>query len=288
MRQRFLCLVLVAHMIASAVPARSEPVRELAAASPWRLDYGAERCELARTFGNGPDAVTLYLRQSAPGHFFDLTVAGSSMGKPRPAFGTKVRYGSLEQREFKDTGWIAAASDGRSALLLGRNTFAEWDKAAEDWVLASPEVLRSITRMEFDVPRADTLALQTGPMDKPMAALAKCMADAVSRWGFDPAQMSALTRPASPINKPANWIASGDYPPALARQGQGALLDLRLVIAETGAVESCAIQNAIGDAAFAALTCEIIARRARFSPAVDASGSPVRSLYFNSAQFQVQ
>lgn len=260
----------------------------LPAASPWRLDHGAERCELARTFGAGTDAITLYLRQSAPGQFFDLTLAGAALGKPRAAFGTKARYGTLEQREFKDSAWVALANDGRPALLLGRNTFSEWDNAGKRWVLATPEVLKTIAKLEFDIPRAAPLALITGPMDKPMAALAGCMEAMVTRWGFEPGRQATLAKQAAPLNSPGKWIAPADYPGALGRQGQGALLDLRLVIAANGAIESCTIQNAVGDADFAKLTCDAIMRRARFSPALDASGSPVRSLYFNSARFETR
>ena len=81
MRHLFLIALLTMSALSWSDTARSETATELTASSVWRLDYAKETCELARTFGSGPDEITLYLRRGAPVRFFDLTLAGRVTGQ---------------------------------------------------------------------------------------------------------------------------------------------------------------------------------------------------------------
>ena len=260
----------------------------LAASSKWNLDYGLESCQLARTFGEGEAAVTLYLRQTRPGIFFNLTLAGDRFGKPRRAVGTKAHFGDLEERKFSESAWISQASDGRPVLLLGINTFAEWDDDAKSWISATPEDLERIDRLDFEVPRLDRFALASGPMDKPMAAMKNCFADLMTTWGFDLGTYESLARPPLPLTDPSKWIASQSYPRGPMSEGEGAILDLRLVVDGRGSVESCVVQNTIGAPVFARAACQELVNRQLFTPALDAASQPVRTLWFSSVRYQAR
>jgi hypothetical protein len=275
----------VAMFSSAMAAAKAEQSRVLAPSSPWDIDYGLESCTLSRIFGDGDMAISLYLTQTHPGSTFDLSLAGPALGEPRRAFGTALRFGT-EERKFKDSAWIAQAADGRPVLLVRSNTFAHWDDAAKRFQPASPETLHAMDSFEFNIPKVKAFTLATGPMDKPMAALEACEDDLVKTWGFDPAQLSTLSRWPEPQSKPDTWISPDSYPQKSLNSGEGAILEFRIVVGPTGRAESCVIQNTVGDKAFAESACKQLMENARFSPALDAQGQPVRGLWFNSAHYQ--
>ena len=279
---------LAALMVAPASAAAQDASAEvLDASTNWNLDYGNEHCELRRTFGSGPAAVTLYLRQSLPGQFFDVVLSGDRFGKPRPAFGTTAYYGNLVKRHLKDSVWITQASNGSPVLLIGSTTFAESKEKAETNSRVTDTDLNAITTMRFDVPKLSPFTLATGPMQPPMAALTNCLCDLVRTWGFDPDNAETFSLQPTLIGSASRWIDPTKYPKALLNERQGALLQLRLVVGPDGKVEDCAIQNLVGEEAFAKLTCESIKEKAKFRPAMNAKKQPVRSLWFQRVAFQV-
>jgi hypothetical protein len=276
----------IALLLTTELPAKAaeEPVK-IAPSSAWNLDYGLESCTLSRTFGEGDAILTLYLKQTRPGSFFDLSLAGRQLGASRTAFGTTLRFGT-EERKFKDSVWIAQAVDGRPVLLAGSNTFAHWDDAAKKFRPASAEILHVMDSFEFHVPKVKPFALATGPMDKPMAALEACEEDLVKTWGFDPVQLATLSKWPEPMSKPADWISPDSYPEKSLNSREGAILEFRIVVSPTGRAESCVIQNTVGDKAFADAACQQLMENARFSPALDDKGQQVRGLWFDSARFE--
>ena len=47
--------------------------------SPWQLDYGKDRCRIARTFGEGDDTNMFYLEQWEPAAWATWLVAGPAV-----------------------------------------------------------------------------------------------------------------------------------------------------------------------------------------------------------------
>ena len=285
------CLACIAATFLALFATPAEAERDegppIPASTVWDLDYGLENCRLARTFGTGDDAVTLYLTQTRPGNFFDLTLAGSRFGKTRSVFGTKAYFGDLKERKFSDTVWISEASDGRPVLLLGMNTFSEWDDEAKEWTPSSTQVLKSIDELEFDVPRMDAFTLATGPMDKPVAAVSACYDDLLKTWGFEPEAVRSQLHVPEPLADPCDWLDSRVYPEVALRNGEGAIIDFRLIVDVRGRVEACVVQQQVGDPVFAEAACGALKGRVLFKPALDAAGAPTRGLWFNHVRFEV-
>jgi TonB family protein len=82
--------------------------------------------------------------------------------------------------------------------------------------------------------------------------------------------------PAPPPGKKIGLFDSAAYPPeALRNHWQG---DVRaeLTISENGAVVACRIVQSSGHEVLDAATCNLIIKRARFVPAKDDSGKPIK------------
>lgn len=77
------------------------------------------------------------------------------------------------------------------------------------------------------------------------------------------------------MEDPAGWFGPDTYPlPALEERQKGRV-GFRLAIDATGAVRRCDITRSSGFSALDAGTCALMMDRARFTPALDATGKPV-------------
>ena len=92
---------------------------------------------------------------------------------------------------------------------------------------------------------------------------------------------------ASPRNDPSRWITTNDYRSNwINREWTGtARFDLR--ISANGCVTDCQITRSTGHSALDNATCSLIAKRARFEPATDASGNKIAGSYSSSIRWEL-
>ena len=90
-----------------------------------------------------------------------------------------------------------------------------------------------------------------------------------------------------PLNGPAGWITNDEYPRrALTRDWEGSL-SYRLDVGANGRVESCTVTASSGYDILDETACKWVQRRARFDPAVDASGRKVAGSYRGSVTWRI-
>ena len=281
--------------------AKDEP-QPLQPSSNWNLNYAEKNCRLMRTFGEGDDKVVFAIEQALPGDHFSVIVAGRPLRslylKPTPE-DVQIQFGPFEEvsdvtavegdlGEFKPAAIISVAKlgtlpseaedrpEGYSAPgpfdVVGR-TFPEGRAEQIEWF-----------RIER---RRKPVTLATGPMAKPVAALQKCMEDLVSTWGIDVAAHRKLSRRVEPTNDPGNWIRSTDYPVSELWKGGQAIIKFRLTVNEEGLPVDCDVSGLTDSAEFAEISCARLRKRARFTPALDADGKPITSVYLGTVRFQM-
>ena len=89
----------------------------------------------------------------------------------------------------------------------------------------------------------------------------------------------------TPRNAPGNWVLVDDYPISAIRNGEQGITGFRLKVDAQGQVVACEITASSGSATLDKATCDLVARRAQFSPALDASGQPVAGGYSNRVRW---
>lgn len=82
----------------------------------------------------------------------------------------------------------------------------------------------------------------------------------------------ALGHPAVPRGNPAGWVSDSDYPARDLREGSQGRVGFALSLGADGRVTSCRVTSSSGHAGLDEATCTLVARRARFSPAVGPDG----------------
>ena len=129
--------------------------------------------------------------------------------------------------------------------------------------------------------------LETGPLGKAFDVLNQCTAGLLREWGLDPEQH--LTRQNGPrwINQAAlTRKITANYPTGALAQGEQAIMRMRVIVNEQGAVESCTILKATDTERLESPACRVM-QGARFEPARDAAGQPFRSLYVTSITYRI-
>ena len=291
-----------AALTLSHQPARAadEPVR-LAPSSPWQLDYADDSCRLARQFGEGERKNLLVIERFGPGDPIRVTVSGDTFRRVRSGKEATLRFGPAESEQ--DVAFMKGDWGGTSALIftgplrIAPNTEQE-EEAREALEEAnqlhlfepasiSPERERAVTFVSVDVSGVPEVVFETGSLGESFAALRKCTDELLTHWGIDVKRHKSLSRKAVPAGSPQKWLTSSDYPSSLLRKGAQGIVHFRLSVDKEGNVDGCHIQRSTRPQGFDDAVCHILARRARFEPALDAEGNPIASYYLDTVRFVI-
>ena len=294
-------MIIASAAFSNGASAKQDPA-PLQPSSSWNLNYAEKNCRLMRTFGEGDDKVVFAIEQALPGDHFSVIVAGRPLRsvylKPTPE-DVQIQFGPFEDAsdatavegdlgEFKPAAIISMAK-------LGTLPFETEDRP-DGYVAPGPfDIIgrtfpndRAAQNEGFRIERRRrAVTLATGPMEKPVAALQKCMEDLVSTWGIDVAAHRELSRRVEPTNDPGNWIRSTDYPVSELWKGGQAIIKFRLTVNEKGLPVDCDVSGLTDSAEFAEISCDRLKKRARFEPALDVDGKPIASVYLGTVRFQM-
>ncbi len=272
----------------------------LQASSPWAVNLAKDACHLARSFGEGDDKITIDFRQYGPGQSFTLLALGKSLVHGKP--GSLVTEFGPNGTPHEDRAARMMKRDGGQGLVetitrlvpepvdeitRGKKS-RDWQPDAEDTAPLpyDREAEGRITELRLSGSISRDVVLELGRMDLPMDAMRVCLDDLMVRWGVDPVAYHSLSRRAVPSGNPGLWAIPSDYPPRMLRDGMVGAVHFRLMVDETGKPIDCIVQSAVGDE-FDKVTCQIMLRRARFTPARDAAGRPVASFYVNTVRWSI-
>ena len=265
--------------------AGAEPVI-LAPVSPWNVDWSATTCSLRRAFGSKEDPSVLTIERYGPTNFFHLSITSNEFKSFQQGQSLQLKFGENKPRRITSVSPGKSGSSGKAILFFASQSLSHPIETDDDsWdppvTPAMEAAVKSISVGYFGRERV----FATGPLDKPFAALSKCTDDLVSTWGLDPKQQATLIARPRPSGRPNTWIRPADYPRAMLTAGKQALVSFRLMVDAVGTPTACEIQRSYNDKKFNEVTCALLIRRARFSPALDAKGQPVSSYYLNTVRW---
>lgn len=83
------------------------------------------------------------------------------------------------------------------------------------------------------------------------------------------------------------WITDADYPAGAQREGLTGVTRFRLQVDASGRATSCEVTGSSGHRILDDQACRLLPRRARFTPAEDASGNRIPSTYASSIRWTV-
>lgn len=279
----------------SAAP--PEPLT-LKPSSKWQVNYADDQCRLARQFGEGDQAVLLFMDRYGPGEYFRLTIAGKPIKIIAEKGEAQVQFGPTEQEQQlsflngnlgKQPALVFAGNE-RIAPKSALELLAKKNQSQKEPVPLQPisdERMTAVKFVRIGKPLRKPVMLETGPMRAPLGALDKCIDNLMTTWGVDVEKHKNISRRARPLQSPGEWIKSFDYPRDMLFAGQPALVSFRLSVGADGVPTACHIQVTTRAKSFDDAVCKSVMKRARFEPALDAQGQPLASFYQNSVRFEI-
>lgn len=286
-------------MVTQPINAKKAPL-VLKPSSNWVIEYEEDSCRLIRTFGIDDDKVVTIFNRYGPNEDFRLTLAGDPVKVSVNARHTNVQFGPTEAAQELTFSRVrfgkempALMFSGTTSLsprppqsAMGESGEADAEEASKFREI-SAERKAAITYLSVDGSLRKPIKLELGPMDKPLAALSTCVDELMTHWGIDVEKHKTLSRNVIPEGNPGQWINAKDYPKDMLFQRQPALVQFRLSVDETGAATECHIQKTTRPKKFDDAVCESLMNRASFLPALDESGTPIKSFYRNTVRFQL-
>jgi hypothetical protein len=272
-----LCALIAASMPVAA--AQNGPV-SLARQGGWEINYDTDACHIFGRFGQGKDETILGITRYEPGNGFDMGLIGKPLQSRDPQTAIELGYGDLSPAW--ENGMAGQAGKTNLPMLTVTSQRLDgwhWSKKQETPPAVTPAQEAAVRAITFRLKGGKRYRLETGSMAKPMEAMRACLADLMVSWGFDPAVQASLSRPLTPLSNPVMWFRTNDFPINAAMLGHNGLVQVRMDVDADGKMAGCHVLRRTNPDEFADLTCEILAKRARFSPALDVNGKPVKSFY---------
>ena len=271
------CSVALVSCISVTAPAAT-PAGPLTPTTNWQMDYAPNECRLLRSFGEGRDAVTVQFSRLDPAPHLEVALVGPRLPSTVAPISTSLSTTTVQQ--------VEATAQGFSAVGPGLSTIRFQPNSGIADALRSDIAAGRPTRLGVGFTKRYAASLDLGSMKGPLGALEKCVDDLVTTIGLDPAEQRTRKSAPEAATNPGTWFRPGDYPPALNQSAVGAIVVVRLVVGADGRVTNCAVAKAGGDKAFEDLTCRLATERARFTPAVGASGQPIASVWARRIKWQ--
>jgi TonB family protein len=257
MRRSFPAIAVIAATLFTMPPpaASAEPLQAISA---WDLDYGETQCIAMRDYGPSDHRVTLAIIPAPNGETYELLVGRKRSG---PAYAEEVE-GSVDFGSGPMRAWLLhySSQDRKLDLYQYRITAAEMAQARS----ASAVVVRATGE------GGTGFELQTMPAL--LDGLQKCTDDLKDYWNIDRKRTGGT--PAT--GDVRSVFTPADYPPEASVRHQEGRSQYLLLIDEKGAVAGCHVLKPSGVPALGNQGCAIIQKRARFTPARDSKGNPVR------------
>lgn len=289
----FCSLCLVGFLLASNSSFAKEPDSiTLTPATQWYLEYAENKCRLTRAFGEGEDRHLIFFEQSGPDDDFGLTAAGPAFDKFRAGRETVLQFG-LGQEAAGQQLFIGTVDTIGAALIYASASLDESvdaqegdDQSLVELAHVDTDRAASIDSVSFSQKKRKVV-VRTGNLEAPMKALNACAQDLVAYWGLDLDKHRKASRLPRWVNRDAVAKRIGDtYPSKALSKGEQGIIRLRVIVDETGAVADCNLQNATAVEALESPACKEM-RRAKFEPALDGEGEPMRSFFVTRIVYMI-
>ena len=82
-------------------------------------------------------------------------------------------------------------------------------------------------------------------------------------------------------------FSTDDYPQSAIRNEEQGTTSVKLTIGPDGRVSDCSVTGSSGSTALDSATCNILRRRARFTPAKDQAGNPISDSYSQRIRWEL-
>ncbi len=284
---RSLVLLLALGLGGAAVASAqgSAPVEKLTRTGKWVANYDRDSCTVVAPLGEGANGVAVKFTRYAPGEQFTLAVVGNRFAEREVRVEGTADFGAAPE-PLKAHGFSGEAGK-YPALFFDPMRIDGWypKQLGEIGPSISSDQEGRVTGVTLALERKKPLRLEFGSLTAPMTVMHQCMDALVKRWGYDPAQQAMARRRVTPKTRPQNWIDLEGYTIKPMRKGHSGIVQFRLDVDADGKAVGCFVLARTNPDEFGDRTCQLMMKRAKFEPALDAQGKPMRAFWVGSVNW---
>jgi hypothetical protein len=226
-------------------------------AKPWVLDYAETQCVAWRQYGTADHSITLLIRPSPDGGTYELDLVKQRAAGPF----AEEHWGSIDFGNGPMGAWVLHYQNVPDKLQISQFRI---DSAQMAQARSASSVIFEIGNYQAPV----SLALRSMP--DLMKGLDQCNVELRRYWNVG----VKLSQPAR--GDVRTIFTNDDYPEIAVSRVQQGTAQFLLFIDPVGKVAACHVLRRSGVAVLDATGCIVIKQRAKFTPARDAAGKPVR------------
>ena len=267
--------MLLACLAAASASAQTAPAASQGAR--WHLDGATNRCVLTRQLQGTSGAATFVLRTIPGSKRYDVILAGDAVTANIPR-GSEARLGfagSSGTFQGATSAVELPGNLGRGVALgpLPPAFVAEFARASE---------------LRISDAEGRELGSWTVPVGARAAeALAFCENEKQVEWGADPAAFEPGATPPSPTSNPSTWLTMRDFGLTNTLAPAAYTAVFRLVLDNQGRPSECTLLEFAGNVDVEDDFCRALVHSARYTPARDPRGNPVRSVAVEIVSFRM-
>jgi TonB family protein len=263
MKPVFLAILFAPVILGLSQPAEAGLDPTLQPINKWVVDFAETHCTAARAYGSTEEPVVLAFRPSVAENMMRLTVLRSGRASAARHSPVTVEFSGSQ-----------VPGTGLSFPTKERKQVVTWIHIAAETFAR----LKSAGEVTIQIGGEPPLRFALREMPAVVNALVECNDDLRQHWNIAETTTVKIGRPATPLNS-SQWLSPGDYPRRAIDESASGTVPFILMVNETGVVEDCGIEGSSGNASLDATGCVRLIERARFQPALDENGNPVRSIY---------
>ena len=245
----------------AALPFPAGAIELLRPVAPWVLNYADAQCVASRDYATAGGPLTLAIRPAPNGMTYEIFAIRKS---PAPMFAEELQ-GTVDFGSGSIKSWLLHYRIPTNKLEAFKFRIQALEMAQA----------RNATAVTLHINGGSEFSFSLEAMPDLLKGLDACTADLKSYWNMDGSEVSSIAVAAKGDIR--SIFTADDYPDeALSRQQQGSAQFL-LLIDEAGKVAACHVTLPSGVPVLDAMGCVAIQERARFKPARDRNGKPIRS-----------
>jgi hypothetical protein len=228
----------------------------------WSLEPSPERCVISRRYGSVESPMTLAFKAPPIGDAVQIVIIRS---------GRLIR---LKQHNVILTMGTTVAKTTAFSYPLeagGRRVAHLINLPGADFA-----ALRRASDIDVKVTSSVNRSFSLGPMVNAWTQLDGCLEKLRQTWNLTDTQKAGLASAPQPIVPLHMLFSSRDYPNGALWGGRSGKAGVVLLVDETGAVKDCTLTQTSGNPLLDIQTCRVILARAKFAPATDLHGKPVK------------
>jgi Gram-negative bacterial TonB protein C-terminal len=252
-----LAFALALQQAGAAAAAPRQPIQ------PWNVDYGETTCAASRNYGSEDKPVALALRLSPVGKVMQIIL---------------MRPGSVADAEHVSAAVAMAGHQLKTTALRHKATRKGFELVRINFAREAVEPIRTAPHLDIHLRGRLAESFAIPGIAGVLRELDKCNLDLHEHWNVGEERTGTLRTTATSLLPLHRYVSDRDYPTQAMREHRGGSTQVTLMVDDKGVLKDCMAEEVSGVASLDAQTCFVLLERARFRPATDASGKPVRSV----------